>query len=378
MRKTRSSHSNGHELIRWGLERSKIFFLVENEGSNLPKNCCFLQDRRPWKFFPRKHGFQDTNVWYCVMAGVCCSWGGAWTSRIPRVHVHRFGDDLRARRSDRGSRRLHHADPDPHHAQRRWEVHCAHAFHPCHVLGIESVAQWETILTWCSQAPWWDFSPHLHKSNSGCFVLQILLIQSQIWQDTSQRGKYMSTGNFTTDRCETAFVRLCILARPPERPVFVFFSQQISRVLAVHCLQIYPPINVLPSLSRLMKSAIGEGMTRDDHADVSNQLVSKMSLKRTDFVQHWVSLSHSYHVFFIAVRVLCHRKGRAGDESSGGRGSALSGRPALPRVPHQVREKLHCAGYVSLLWFWCLVSLADTIFARNFNITLLPMPEQKL
>ncbi|PKU30547.1 v-type proton atpase subunit brain hypothetical protein [Limosa lapponica baueri] len=36
--------------------------------------------------------------------------------------------------------------------------------------------------------------------------------------------------------------------------------------------QIYPPINVLPSLSRLMKSAIGEGMTRKDHADVSNQL----------------------------------------------------------------------------------------------------------
>nr|XP_023408297.1 V-type proton ATPase subunit B, kidney isoform [Loxodonta africana] len=43
-----------------------------------------------------------------------------------------------------------------------------------------------------------------------------------------------------------------------------------------HCLplflQIYPPINVLPSLSRLMKSAIGEGMTRKDHGDVSNQL----------------------------------------------------------------------------------------------------------
>ena len=37
--------------------------------------------------------------------------------------------------------------------------------------------------------------------------------------------------------------------------------------------QVYPPINVLPSLSRLMKSAIGEGMTRKDHADVSNQLV---------------------------------------------------------------------------------------------------------
>ena len=29
---------------------------------------------------------------------------------------------------------------------------------------------------------------------------------------------------------------------------------------------------MLPSLSRLMKSAIGEGMTRKDHSDVSNQL----------------------------------------------------------------------------------------------------------
>lgn len=41
----------------------------------------------------------------------------------------------------------------------------------------------------------------------------------------------------------------------------------------LHNRQIYPPVNVLPSLSRLMKSAIGEGMTRKDHSDVSNQLV---------------------------------------------------------------------------------------------------------
>ncbi|OQR69142.1 V-type proton ATPase subunit B-like [Tropilaelaps mercedesae] len=40
----------------------------------------------------------------------------------------------------------------------------------------------------------------------------------------------------------------------------------------LHNRQVYPPINVLPSLSRLMKSAIGEGFTRKDHADVSNQL----------------------------------------------------------------------------------------------------------
>merc|ERR1719361_1080558 len=40
----------------------------------------------------------------------------------------------------------------------------------------------------------------------------------------------------------------------------------------MHNRQIFPPINVLPSLSRLMKSGIGKGMTREDHADVSNQM----------------------------------------------------------------------------------------------------------
>ncbi|USZ71221.1 ATP synthase subunit B [Natronosalvus halobius] len=35
---------------------------------------------------------------------------------------------------------------------------------------------------------------------------------------------------------------------------------------------IEPPINVLPSLSRLMDDGIGEGLTRGDHADVSDQL----------------------------------------------------------------------------------------------------------
>lgn len=35
---------------------------------------------------------------------------------------------------------------------------------------------------------------------------------------------------------------------------------------------VYPPISVLPSLSRLMKSGIGEGYTRSDHNDLSNQL----------------------------------------------------------------------------------------------------------
>ncbi|CAE6382171.1 unnamed protein product [Rhizoctonia solani] len=48
----------------------------------------------------------------------------------------------------------------------------------------------------------------------------------------------------------------------------------------LHNRQIYPPINVLPSLSRLMKSAIGEKLTRKDHGDVSNQLYAKYAIAR--------------------------------------------------------------------------------------------------
>ena len=35
---------------------------------------------------------------------------------------------------------------------------------------------------------------------------------------------------------------------------------------------LYPPVNVLPSLSRLMKDGIGEGFTRADHSALANQL----------------------------------------------------------------------------------------------------------
>ncbi len=35
---------------------------------------------------------------------------------------------------------------------------------------------------------------------------------------------------------------------------------------------LYPPVSVLPSLSRLMKDGIGEGYTRADHSSVANQL----------------------------------------------------------------------------------------------------------
>ncbi len=40
---------------------------------------------------------------------------------------------------------------------------------------------------------------------------------------------------------------------------------------------IYPPVAGLPSLSRLMKDGIGEGMTRDDHISLSSQLFAAYS-----------------------------------------------------------------------------------------------------
>ncbi len=52
---------------------------------------------------------------------------------------------------------------------------------------------------------------------------------------------------------------------------------QIVLSRELHNRGIYPPINVLMSLSRLMKEGIGPGKTREDHADVSNQLYAAYS-----------------------------------------------------------------------------------------------------
>ncbi|MBQ3514287.1 MAG: V-type ATP synthase subunit B [Lachnospiraceae bacterium] len=49
---------------------------------------------------------------------------------------------------------------------------------------------------------------------------------------------------------------------------------QIVLERSLHQKAVYPPINVLPSLSRLMKDGIGKGFTREDHQDLANQLFS--------------------------------------------------------------------------------------------------------
>ncbi len=40
---------------------------------------------------------------------------------------------------------------------------------------------------------------------------------------------------------------------------------------------IYPPVDILPSLSRLMKDGTGKGKTRDDHSELSNQIFASYS-----------------------------------------------------------------------------------------------------
>ncbi len=49
---------------------------------------------------------------------------------------------------------------------------------------------------------------------------------------------------------------------------------QIILSRELHRRGIYPPIDVLPSLSRLKEKGIGEGKTREDHSALSNQLFS--------------------------------------------------------------------------------------------------------
>jgi V/A-type H+-transporting ATPase subunit B len=51
---------------------------------------------------------------------------------------------------------------------------------------------------------------------------------------------------------------------------------------------VYPPLDVAPSLSRLMQDGIGEGRTREDHADLSNQLYA--SYARLQVVRRLVAV----------------------------------------------------------------------------------------
>lgn len=87
--------------------------------------------------------------------------------------------------------------------------------------------------------------------------------------------------------CKGSITQIPILTMPnddithpiPDLTGFITEGQiVIDRELAKK--GIYPPINALPSLSRLMNDGIGEGKTRQDHPNISNQLYAAYSYVR--------------------------------------------------------------------------------------------------
>jgi len=84
---------------------------------------------------------------------------------------------------------------------------------------------------------------------------------------------------------------------------------------------LYPPINILSSLSRLMKDGIGAGFTREDHPALSNQLFASYSkvkdvrslasvigedeLGETD--RRYLRFGMAFERFFVAQRMLANR-----------------------------------------------------------------------
>lgn len=102
------------------------------------------------------------------------------------------------------------------------------------------------ILFLVSSRKFWEHNMHVILSCELAFMLTIHLSFVRLTNITDLTG-YITEGQIYLDR-------------------------------QLHTKGIFPPINVLPSLSRLMKSAIGEGMTRDDHGSVSNQLYASYAM----------------------------------------------------------------------------------------------------
>jgi V/A-type H+-transporting ATPase subunit B len=55
---------------------------------------------------------------------------------------------------------------------------------------------------------------------------------------------------------------------------------QVVLSAEVHARGVYPPVDALSSLSRLMRSGAGPGRTRDDHLDIAAQLLAALARSR--------------------------------------------------------------------------------------------------
>jgi len=84
--------------------------------------------------------------------------------------------------------------------------------------------------------------------------------------------------------CKGSITQIAILTMPnddithPVPDLTGYITEgQIVLNRSLYQMGIYPPINVLPSLSRLMKDGIGKEYTREDHPNVANQIFSAYS-----------------------------------------------------------------------------------------------------
>ena len=93
--------------------------------------------------------------------------------------------------------------------------------------------------------------------NISCCITQTSLTLLRILLVTLPRVRYTLTGSFTTDRCDmlhSFFISVVTFSNKHKKVSHA--STMISVSFCCSSLkQIYPPINVLPSLSRLMKVA---------------------------------------------------------------------------------------------------------------------------
>lgn len=131
---------------------------------------------------------------------------------------------------------------------------------------------------------------------------------------------------------------------------------QIVLERELHQKGIYPPINPLPSLSRIMKDAIGGDRTREDHPNVANQLYSSYARvgnirslaaivgaeELTDGDQRHLRFGDSFEEKFIGQG---HDERRTIEESLAVAWSLLSVLPrdALHRVSPEQLEKYYSA-----------------------------------
>ncbi|MDF2801110.1 MAG: V-type synthase subunit [Anaerocolumna sp.] len=131
---------------------------------------------------------------------------------------------------------------------------------------------------------------------------------------------------------------------------------QIVLDRSLHQKAVYPPINILPSLSRLMKDGIGKGYTREDHQDLANQLFS--SYARVGDARALASvigedelspLDKKYLAFGVAMEQEFIKQGMAEDRTISetlNKGWQLLGmlpREELDRIDTKILEKFYVA-----------------------------------